>query len=319
MAEIGVVVPVYWGAGTLPSLHEQLVEVLSSLTEAWEVVYVDDGSPDASWEWIANAAEADARVRGIKLIRNYGEHVAITAGLDAVDADHTMIMACDLQDDPHAIPLLLEKAREGFDLVLARRLHRRDRLVKRVLAWCFYFFIRLFIHVRYDHRVGNFRCVSRRAIQYFRLYPERLRNVNAIMAIMKLPTAHVDVQHQPRHSGQSTYSLFRSTQLGFHVLVAYSELPAQLVVVLGVVIAIGSLVAGGAAWAGWFWSAATRPLAISTAVIGLIGGLTTLAIGTVGIYLTKTFVETRKRPLYFAERRTQGAAGGRPPHEASAP
>ncbi len=312
MSDIGVVVPIYWGERTLPTLHQQLVTILSSLTDAWEIVYVDDGSPDASWGLIAEAAEADARVRGIKLIRNYGEHLAITAGLDAVDSDHTIIMACDLQDDPSAIPSLLEKAREGFDLVLARRLHRRDRLLKRVLARVFYWLIQLFVHVRYDHRVGNFRCVSRRAVEYFRLHRERLRNVNAIMAIMKLPTAYVDVEHQPRHAGESTYSLYRSAQLGFHVLVAYSELPLQLVVVLGVAIATLSLGLGVAAWAGWIWSATNQALAIATAVIGFIGGLTTLAIGTVGVYLTKNFVETRQRPLYFAERRTFGDSGARP-------
>lgn len=304
MALVGVVVPVYFGEHTFAALHVELARVLTSVTDDWLVIYVDDGSPDGSWDLIAGAAAGDRRVRGVRLVRNFGEHVAITAGLDEVDADHVIVMACDLQDDPHAIPRLLEKAREGFDLVLARRLHRHDGLIKRALARLFYWFILMFVRVEYDHRVGNFRCVSRRAVDYFRLYRERLRNVNAIMAIMRLPTAYVDVEHRPRYAGRSTYSVFRSAQLGFHVLVGYSEVPLELVVLLGLGITVLSLGAVVAAMTGWVWSQAVQPLVIATSLLGALGGMMMLAIGTVGVYLTKTFVESMKRPMYFIQNRT---------------
>ena len=130
-------------------------------------------------------------------MRNYGEHVAITAGLDHTDADHTLIMACDLQDDPAAIPAIVDAARTtGADLVLTRRLQRQDPLLKRLLARIFYAVVQFFVKVRYDHRVGNYRGLSRRGVHYFREYRERTRNVNAIMAIMRVPTTTIDVQHQ---------------------------------------------------------------------------------------------------------------------------
>lgn len=305
MATIGVVVPVYQGEPTLEELHRRVTAQLSALTSDWEIVYVDDGSRDRSWAIVEGFAAADPRVRAVKLIRNYGEHLAITAGLDHADADHTLIMACDLQDDPAAIPAIVEAARTtGADLVLTRRMQRQDPLLKRLLARLFYAVVQFLVKVRYDHRVGNYRALSRRAVRQFCEYRERTRNVNAIMAIMGVPTTTIDVQHQPRAGGKSGYSLYRSARLAFHVLVGYSEVPLQLVVMLGaavIAVALGRL--------GWLAvtpadpDRAVQAVATATALLALLGGLVILAIGTVGVYLTKSFVESMKRPLYFVDTR----------------
>jgi glycosyltransferase involved in cell wall biosynthesis len=305
VATIGVVVPVYQGEPTLDELHRRVTAQLSALTPDWEIVYVDDGSRDRSWPMVEAFAGADPRVRAVKLMRNYGEHVAITAGLDHADADHTLIMACDLQDDPAAVPAIIDAARTtGADLVLTRRMQRQDPLLKRALARIFYAVVQFFVKVRYDHRVGNYRCLSRRAVRYFREYRERTRNVNAIMAIMGVPTTVIDVQHQPRAAGTSGYNLARAVRLAFHVLVGYSEVPLQLVVILGV-----TVIAVASARLGWLAASAADPdravqaIATGTALLALIGGLVILAIGTVGVYLTKSFVESMKRPLYFVDTR----------------
>ena len=303
MAKIGVVVPVYEGEPTLDQLHRRIVVALSALTEDWQLVLVDDGSRDRSWAMIEGYAAADPRVRAIKFIRNYGEHVAITAGLDHVDADHAVIMACDLQDDPAALPAILDAARTtGADLVLTRRMPRQDPFVKKTMARLFYALIQLFAQVRYDHRVGNYRCLSRQAVIYFREHREHTRNVNAIMAIMRVKTTTIDVRHQPRGGGKSGYSLYRSAQMAFHVLVGYSDLPLKMVVVLGAaIIALALTYLGRIALAPAQADAAVQAVAVATAVLALIGGLVILAIGTVGVYVTKSFVETMKRPLYFVE------------------
>lgn len=303
---LGVVVPVYRGEATLEELHRRLVAQLAALTESWQIVYVDDGSPDRSWTMLERlVAEGGGRVRALRLIRNYGEHVGITAGLDAVDADYTFIIACDLQDDPAAMPAMLDAARAtGADLVLTRRLKRQDAALKRFLARLFYFVVRFLVKVHYDHRVGNYRLLTRRAVAYFREFRERTRNVNAIMAIMNVPTATIDVQHQPRGGGASGYSIYRSARMAFHVLVGYSEVPLQLVVLLGATVAavaavilVTTLVSPGP-------DALIGAIHRATATLALLAGLIILAIGTVGVYLTKSFVESMKRPLYFvAERR----------------
>lgn len=305
MAKLGVVVPVYNGEPTLEELHRRLTAALGAITDDWQIVYVDDGSPDRSWPIVERLA-ATPRVRALRLIRNYGEHVAITAGLDDVDAEYVAIMACDLQDDPAALPALVEAARAtGADLVLTRRMRRQDPLLKRLLARLFYAVVQFFVKVRYDHRVGNYRLLSRRAVTLFREYRERTRNANAIMAIMGVPTTTVDVQHQPRGGGSSGYSLYRSARMAFHVLVGYSEVPLQLVVILGVTItAIAAVVLGRSLWLPPHAEKAVQAIHLATAVLVLLGGLIILAIGTVGVYLTKSFVESMKRPLYFvADRR----------------
>lgn len=306
VAKLGVVVPVYKGEPTLVELHRRLTESLVALTSDWQIVYVDDGSPDRSWPIVEAMAAASPRVHALRLIRNYGEHVAITAGLDHVDADHVAIIACDLQDDPAALPALVEAARTtGADLVLTRRLRRQDAFLKRLLARLFYALVQFFVKVRYDHRVGNYRLLSRRAVRLFCEYRERTRNVNAIMAIMGVPTTTIDVQHQPRAGGASGYSISRSARMAFHVLVGYSEVPLQLVVMLGATItAVAAVVLARAAWMPPDPDRAVQAVHLATAVLVLIGGLVILAIGTVGVYLTKSFVESMKRPLYFvADRR----------------
>ncbi len=301
VAKLGVVVPVYRGEATLEELHRRLTETLAALTEDWQIVYVDDGSPDRSWPIVEALAAQSPRVTALRLIRNYGEHVAITAGLDHVDADYVAIIACDLQDDPAALPALVAAAETtGADLVLTRRLRRQDALVKRTLARLFYAFVLVFAKVHYDHRVGNYRLLSRRAVTLFCQYRERTRNANAIMAIMGVPTTTVDVQHHARAGGTSGYSLYRSARMAFHVLVGYSEVPLQLVVMLGVTITtVAAIVLARAAVTAPHPDQAVQAIHMATALLVLIGGLIILAIGTVGVYLTKSFVETMKRPLYF--------------------
>ncbi|MEZ5417763.1 MAG: glycosyltransferase family 2 protein [Vicinamibacterales bacterium] len=306
MATLGVVVPVYQGEPTLEELHRQLTTALSALTDDWRIVYVDDGSRDRSWAMLDQLARTSPGVTALRLIRNYGEHVAITAGLDAIDADYTAIVACDLQDDPAALGTLLEAARtSGADLVLTRRMRRQDAWLKRTLARLFYLVVQFLVKVTYDHRVGNYRLLSRRAVTLFREYRERTRNVNAIMAIMGVPTVTVDVQHRPRAGGTSGYSLYRSARMAFHVLVGYSEVPLQLVVMLGAAITLAAaVVLARGLLSAPHPDAAVQAIHLATSVLVLIGGLVILAIGTVGVYLTKSFVETMKRPLYFvADRR----------------
>jgi dolichol-phosphate mannosyltransferase len=285
VAKLGVVVPVYRGESTLEELHRRLTAALAALTDDWQIVYVDDGSADGSWAVVEGFATAP-RVTALRLIRNYGEHVAITAGLDAVDADHVAIIACDLQDDPGALPALLDAARAtGADMVLTRRLRRQDALLKRTLARLFYALVQFFVKVRYDHRVGNYRLLSRRAVTLFRGYRERTRNVNAIMAIMGVPTTTIDVQHQPRAGGASGYSLYRS---------------ARMATITG----LAAVVLARALWVPPDPDRTLQAIHLATAVLALLGGLIILAIGTVGVYLTKSFVESMKRPLYFiADRR----------------
>lgn len=298
MARIGVVVPVYQAEATLAELMAELLPRLAEVSPDYQVWLVDDGSTDGSWTEIAKAAAGDNRVRGLRLIRNFGEHVAITAGLDRVDADVVVIMACDLQDDPAAIPAMVDAAAQGADLVLVRRLQRRDAWLKRLLARLFYGVISLLFHVDYDYRVGNFRLLTRHAVDYFRQHRERMRNVNAIMALMGLRTAYVDVAHRARRHGRSTYTLGRSTRMALSVIVGYSDIPLLVSGAFGVL-----LLAGAAAWGVWLVARPAAPvdsgLASVVALVAGIGGLILVNLGIVGAYLGRAAREAKERPMYF--------------------
>lgn len=306
MGRIAVVVPVYQAEQTLDPLLSELVPTLTRLAEDYEIWLVDDGSTDGSWAAIERLAAGNTRLHGLRLIRNFGEHVAITAGLDRVDADYTVIMACDLQDDPAAIPAMFEQATRGADLVLVRRMKRRDAWLKRQLARAFYAVISLLFHVDYDYRVGNFRLLTRRAVDYFRLHRERMRNVNAIMALMGLSTAYVDVTHRARRHGRSTYTLARSARMAASVIVGYSDIPLLVSGAFGGVLLVSSLV-----WGAWLAMATLLGREVSNvalivcAVLG-IGGLVLVNLGIVGAYLGRAAREAKERPMYFVAQSTGG-------------
>jgi dolichol-phosphate mannosyltransferase len=303
MTQLAVVVPVYQGEGTIDALVAELLPALERLTADYDVLLVNDGSSDASWQRIEALAAQHPRVRGLSLIRNFGEHVAITAGIDHVDAHQTIIMACDLQDDPAVIKDMVAKAGEGCDLVLVRRLQRKDAWLKRTMARIFYAVISLLFHVDYDYRVGNFRLLSRDAVEYFRQYRERARNVNAIMALMGLRTGYVDMIHRPRRHGRSTYTLRRSALMAANVLLGYSQVPLLLSGAIGLLLFVGAL-----GWASWLAVDAIRGRLVSTAAIVItsvtgIGGLVLLNLGIVGAYLGRAATEAKERPIYFISSR----------------
>jgi dolichol-phosphate mannosyltransferase len=304
MARLAVVIPVYQAEQTLAELTAELTAALRAITDDYDIWLIDDGSTDGSWRAIERLAAASARLHGVRLIRNFGEHVAITAGLDRVDADYVVIMACDLQDDPAAIAGMIEEARRGADLVLARRLKRRDAWLKRQFARAFYAVISLLFHVDYDYRVGNFRLLTRRAVEYFSLHRERMRNVNAIMALMGVPTAYVDVTHRARRHGRSTYTLARSARMAASVIIGYSDIPLLLSGAFGGLLLLGALV-----WASWLGIRALGDDAVSgSALLGClvmgIGGLLLVNLGIVGAYLGRAAREAKERPMYFVAEST---------------
>lgn len=303
MTRLAVIIPVYQAAEALDPLITELMPVLTRITDDFDVLLVDDGSTDASWAGILDQAARDRRVRGLRLIRNFGEHVAITAGFDHVDAEQTVVMACDLQDDPAAIETMVQKAAEGYDLVLVRRMARQDTWTKRLLARLFYALISLLFHVHYDYRVGNFRLLSRQAAEYFRQHRERARNVNAIMALMDVRTGYVDVRHRARRFGRSTYTLRRSALMAASVVLGYSQIPLLLSGVVGGLLCLSSLV-----WAMVLGLLALSGRAVSStalilAGIGAIGGLLLLNLGIVGAYLGRAATEAKDRPMYFIDSR----------------
>ena len=311
MPHLSVVTPVYRAEGCIEELYRRLVAALSPITQDFEIVMVEDCGGDRSWELILELARRDSRVKGIQFSRNFGQHYGITAGLDHCDGDWVVVMDCDLQDRPEEIPRLYAKAREGYEIVVARRGRRHHSLAKRAASRVFYWLFSYLADTDYDSQAGNFRIISRKVAENFRRMREQLRFFGGQVKWLGFPAASIEVQHDERYAGPSTYSYLKLWQLASDTIIAYSDKPLRLAVRLGFLIALIAFAYGlyilvrallyGSAVTGW------ASLIVS---IYLIGGIIIAILGMLGIYLGKTFDQTKRRPLYivmhttFHERRT---------------
>lgn len=302
---ISVVIPVYKAEKCLDELYRRLKVALESISTDFEIVLVEDCGGDNSWPVIERLAAADPRVRGIQFSRNFGQHYGITAGLDYCHGEWVVVMDCDLQDRPEEIPRLYAKAQEGYDIVLARRGVRCDPLLKRAVSWTFYKLFSYLADIEYDGQTGNFRIMSRKVAETFRHMREQLRFFGGLVQWMGFPTASIDVEHEKRFEGKTTYTFGKLWKLAAETVIAYSDKPLRLSVRLGFIMAFlsfcyGAYILGralifGSAIPGW------NSLIVS---LYFIGGIIISILGIIGIYLGKTFDESKKRPLYIVRRAT---------------
>lgn len=302
---LSVVVPVYKAENCLDELYRRLSAALGGIDENFEIVLVEDCGGDNSWQKIAELAARDPRVRGIQFSRNFGQHYGITAGLDHCNGDWVVVMDCDLQDRPEEIPRLYAKAQEGYDVVLARRGERQDPPLKRFTSWLFYKVFSYLADIEYDGQTGNFRIMSRKVVENLRTMREQLRFFGGLVQWLGFPTASIQVEHAERHEGQSTYTYAKLWKLASETIIAYSDKPLRIAVRFGFLMAFLSFCYGlyiliraalyGVPIMGW-----------SSLIVSLyfIGGIIISILGIIGIYLGKTFDESKKRPLYVVRRAT---------------
>jgi len=305
--DLSVVVPVYRGAPFLHELHRRLVATLEPLVGRFEIVLVEDGSPDESWSIIEDLAHRDARVRGVALSRNFGQHHAITAGLRHARGQWIVVMDGDLQDPPEELPKLWAKAQEGHDCVLARRARRADASSKRLSSWLFY---RVFnyladLNYRYDGTVANFSIVSRRVADALNSMGEAVRFYGGFLMWMGFSKAYVDVRHVRRRGSESSYTFFKLMKLAINIILAHSNKPLRLCVYAGLLLSTLAFVGGvvhvvrvlvrGSPVMGW------TSLIVS---VWFSTGAIILVLGMIGLYIDRIFTEVKHRPLYIVRKTT---------------
>jgi dolichol-phosphate mannosyltransferase len=305
MAHLSVVIPVYKAEKCLGELYTRLVASLRSVTEDYEIVLVEDCGGDRSWEIVCELSQRDPRVKGLQFSRNFGQHYGITAGLDLCDGDWVVVMDCDLQDRPEEIPKLYEKAQQGYDVVLAKRVGRKDRLLKRLTSKMFYFCLNYFTEMGYDAEVGNFRIVSRKVVDCFRTMREQLRFFGGLVDWMGFPTAWVDVEHAERYAGESTYTFRKLWKLASEAIIAYSDKPLRLAIRFGFLLsAIALFYALHIAYRALFYGSSVEGWSSLIVSVYFLGGIIIAILGIIGLYLGKTFDQTKQRPLYIVRRKT---------------
>lgn len=300
---ISFVIPVYCEEAILPMLHESMARILDQLDHDAEVVLVNDGSKDSSLQIMRDIRTQDDRFKIVNLSRNFGHQTAVTAGIDAANGDAVIVMDADLQDPPQVALQLIGKWREGYDIVLARRVARTgESIFKRASAALFYRLLRRLSSVDMPLDVGDFRLIDRKVVHALARMPEQDRYLRGMISWMGFRTTEVPYQRDERVAGESKYPLRAMVRLAINGVVGFSDVPLRLALWFGMSISILALLFGVYILASWFFNDNVVQGWTSTVlVLTLLGGLQLLMLGVVGLYIGRIHNEVKRRPLYFVD------------------
>ena len=302
-AVLTVVVPVFNECDVLPEFHRRLTGVLLGLPMQSEVLYVNDGSTDGSLGYLEALCATDARVALVDLSRNFGKEVAMAAGLDHARGDVVVLIDADLQDPPELIPCLLEQWRAGYDNVYARRRARAgESWFKKASAAWFYRLIGRLSRVDLPRDTGDFRALSRRAVDALRQLREHHRFMKGLFAWIGYPSVAVDYDRDPRHAGASKFDYWKLWNFAIEGITSFTIAPLKLATYVGLVVAIGAFVAIIVLVAKTLlFGEAVKGYPSLMTVILFLGGIQLIALGSLGEYVGRMFNETKGRPLYFVK------------------
>jgi glycosyltransferase involved in cell wall biosynthesis len=299
---VSVVVPCFNEEASIGECHRRLTEVLCSLKISYELVYVDDGSRDATLSKLAEIYGDDPHVAVIELSRNFGHQPAVTAGLEAAAGQAVVIMDADLQDPPEVIPAMLGKWAEGYEVVYAVRESReRETGFKRWTAKAFYRLINLLSEIEIPLDAGDFRLLDRRAVEATKSMPERHRFLRGMCSWIGFRQCGIKYARAPRWAGSTKYPMRKMMNLALDAIASFSTVPLRILAVIGLASAVLALL--GIVYAlvvRLFTHSWVAGWAISFIVLLFLGGLQMMSIGILGEYVGRIYTETKQRPLYIA-------------------
>jgi len=301
---LSVAIPIHNEERALPELLARVQGVLDSLPPGpHEMVLVDDGSTDRSFEILREAAQKDPRIAAISLSRNFGHQAAITAALDHVSGDAVVVMDGDLQDVPEVIPEFLEKFQEGYEVVYAQRVRRKEPLALRLCYFVFYRMMAKLSDIRLPLDSGDFALMSRRVVDHVRRMPEHHRYLRGIRSWVGFRQAGIPVERAERHSGTSKYSLARLMKLAFDGIFAFSIVPIRAAALFGAfVLFLGTLYALYAVYAKIFLKQTPQGFTALIVAVTCLSGILLFFLGVIGEYVGRIYEETKARPHYIVGR-----------------
>ena len=221
--KLSVVTPVYGCSKSLEQLYTRLKKTLTTITDDFEIIMVNDASPDNAWETIKELSQKDNRVKGINFSRNFGQHRAITAGLDYAKGDWIVVMDCDLQDQPEEILKLYNKAQEGYDIVFGRRVVRQDSFFKTISSKFFYMVYNYFTESKANAEVGNFSIISSEVVAALKSFNEENRPYVLMLNWVGFSRTEIKIEHDERAEGKSSYTFSKLLQLSFDIILSHSN------------------------------------------------------------------------------------------------
>jgi dolichol-phosphate mannosyltransferase len=307
--ELTVVVPVYKCDECLTHLHQRLHDALDGTVQSMELLFVDDGSPDGSWGTLQTLARTDECVKVVRLSRNFGQHAAITAGLEHAKGAWIIVMDCDLQDPPESIPELYEKAQEGYDVVFARRIADRRSFSRGLASAAYFRMLNTALGTSFDSGYGNFSLISRKVRDEFLRVRDTDRHYLMILRWLGFTTTSVDFRQEPRYAGKSAYTVGMLLRFALDGHFFQTTTLLRWIVYVGFVIsAVGVILSGffvvnyfvGDPYPGW------TSLGV---LLLLLAGFIIVSTGVTGLYVGKIFVQAKNRPLYVVDRVLERGSG----------
>ncbi len=307
--EINIIIPLLNEEGNIPKLVERLKSTLETLGKSWEIIFVDDGSTDGSYNAIQNMAKDEQRIIGLSLSRNFGQQIALIAGMNEAGGDLIITMDADLQHPPELIPELIKVQSEGFDIINTKRLeHQGTGRLKKWTSRSFYHLLNKLSNVKLEPGFADFRLFTRKALDAFLEFQEKDRFNRGLVVWMGFRQGIVSYIAPPRESGTSKYSIRKMMRLGLDGITAFSSRPLRIAAYLGMITTLLGFLylvyalitfLSGHASPGW------------TSMIGIIillGGIQLLCLGIIGEYISRIYNETKNRPLFFVKDKTRDSS-----------
>jgi glycosyltransferase involved in cell wall biosynthesis len=304
MTLISIIIPLHNEEEIVDDLITKLESVASTSSDKFEIILIDDGSLDDTWSKIINQSLNNNKIKGIKLTRNFGQHYAITAGVNSCSGDYAIVMDGDLQDRPAVIPDLISKAKNGFDVVFVSRKNRPESKTYLFFQKIFFQILKMFSGMNFNKDQANFSIMSRKVIEAFNNFPEYSRYYNSTIKWLGFKETFIDADHGTRDKGVPSYSLIKRIRLAVDIILSFSDRPLKITVVIGMAMSVSSILVGffltikyilfGFTVEGW---------ASLMVAMFIIGGTTISVLGVVGLYIGKIFDEVKRRPLYVVQER----------------
>lgn len=298
--ELSIVSPVYHGEKMLNELVQRIHAAIKELTDDYEIILVNDCSPDLSWQKITEICSHDKKVKGINLSRNFGQPYAITAGLSYAAGEYVAVIDCDLQNKPEDLPAMYRKAKEGYDIVSARRVVREDTFLKRLSSATFHKVYDFLSGFKTDKAVAEFGIYSRKVVKVYCSIPEYSRSFVELVHTLGFKKTTVDVLHDHRLEGESSYNLYRLLKLSYDSIISNSNRPLHLAVSLGLIMSVLSfLMAIYNIFAKFYGLNEVVGYTSTIFSIWFVGGLLLFMMGILGLYIGKIFDQVKGRPVFI--------------------
>lgn len=299
---ISIVSPVYRAEKILPILVSEINLVMERIGEDYEIILVDDRSPDNSWEVMKVLSSQNPKIKSIRLSRNFGQHSAIFAGLTRAKGDWVVVMDCDMQDQPKEIAKLYKKALEGYDIVLGQRENRKDKFLKKLTSKLFYKVFNYLSGANFDNNVANFGIYHQKTIKSILDMGDYVKFFSLFINWIGFKSVSIPIEHGEREEGKSTYSVGRLFKQAFNVIISFSDKPLRLFINFGLSISVLSFIVG----IYYLYLALTGKIAqpgFSSLILSIwfLSGIIISCIGIVGVYLGKTFDQAKGRPTFIID------------------